>query len=126
VRTAQAVRPEAWYFKAHFYEDPVQPGSLGLEALIQSARALVALEGWLDGIEDPVWEQPILGFPLRWRYRGQVVPLRREVVTEVEALEVDVVAGESVTVKVYGTQWVDGLRIYEVPSFAVRVRAAGR
>jgi hypothetical protein len=39
---------------------------------------------------------------------------------------VDVVAGESVTVKVYGTQWVDGLRIYEVPSFAVRVRAAGR
>jgi hypothetical protein len=104
----------------------VQPGSLGLEALIQSARALVALEGWLDGIEDPVWEQPILGFPLRWRYRGQVVPLRREVVTEVEALEVDVVAGESVTVKVYGTQWVDGLRIYEVPSFAVRVRAAGR
>jgi 3-hydroxymyristoyl/3-hydroxydecanoyl-(acyl carrier protein) dehydratase len=126
VRTAQAVRPEAWYFKAHFYEDPVQPGSLGLEALIQSARALVALEGWLDGIEDPVWEQPILGFPLRWRYRGQVVPLRREVVTEVEALEVDVVAGESVTVKIYGTQWVDGLRIYEVPSFAVRVRAAGR
>jgi 3-hydroxymyristoyl/3-hydroxydecanoyl-(acyl carrier protein) dehydratase len=126
VRTAQAVRPEAWYFKAHFYEDPVQPGSLGLEALIQSARALVALEGWLDGIEDPVWEQPILGFPLRWRYRGQVVPLRREVVTEVEALEVDVVAGESVTVKVYGTQWVDGLRIYEVPSFAVRVRAVGR
>jgi 3-hydroxymyristoyl/3-hydroxydecanoyl-(acyl carrier protein) dehydratase len=126
VRTAQAVRPEAWYFKAHFYEDPVQPGSLGLEALIQSARALVALEGWLDGIEDPVWEQPILGFPLRWRYRGQVVPLRREVVTEVEALEVDVVAGESVTVKIHGTQWVDGLRIYEVPSFAVRVRAAGR
>jgi len=27
--------------------------------------------------------------------------------------------------KVFGTQWVDGLRIYEVPSFAIRVRAGG-
>ena len=46
-----------------------------------------------------------------------------EVVTEVEALKVDIVEGESVTVEIFGTQWVDGLRIYEVPSFAVRVRA---
>ena len=123
IRTAQAVRPDAWYFKAHFFEDPVQPGSLGLEALIQSARALVALQGWIDGIEDPVWEQPIVDHPLEWRYRGQVVPLRGGVVTEVEALDVEIVEGTSVTVRVFGTQWVDGLRIYEVPSFAVRVRS---
>jgi 3-hydroxymyristoyl/3-hydroxydecanoyl-(acyl carrier protein) dehydratase len=126
IRTEQEVRPDAWYFKAHFYEDPVQPGSLGLEALIQSARALVAMEGWLDDIEDPAWEHPIVDFPLKWRYRGQVVPLRKSVVTEVEALEVDRVEGESVTVKVFGTQWVDGLRIYEVPSFAVRVRSGAK
>jgi len=123
IRTFQKIHVDSWYFKAHFYEDPVQPGSLGLEALVQSARALVHLKGWLDGIENPVWEHPIVGFPLAWRYRGQVVPLNDEVVTEVEALEVDVVEGESVTVKVFGTQWVDGLRIYEVPSFAIRVRA---
>ena len=53
----------------------------------------------------------------------QVVPKRDEVVTEVEALKVDIVEGESVTVEIYGTQWVDGLRIYEVPSFAIRVRS---
>jgi acyl transferase domain-containing protein/3-hydroxymyristoyl/3-hydroxydecanoyl-(acyl carrier protein) dehydratase len=123
IRTWQRIHYDAWYFKAHFYEDPVQPGSLGLEALIQSARALVHMKGWLDGIENPVWEHPIVGFPLAWKYRGQVVPKREEVVTEVEALKVEVVEGESVTVEVFGTQWVDGLRIYEVPSFAVRVRA---
>ncbi|MEM7416266.1 MAG: beta-ketoacyl synthase N-terminal-like domain-containing protein [Gemmatimonadota bacterium] len=126
VRTFQRIHPDAWYFKAHFYEDPVQPGSLGLEALVQSARALVHLKGWLEGIEDPVWEHPIVGFPLAWRYRGQVVPTNDEVVTEVEALEVDIVDGESVTVTVFGTQWVDGLRIYEVPSFAVRVRSGAK
>ncbi|MDX1493365.1 MAG: hypothetical protein R3253_04850 [Longimicrobiales bacterium] len=125
IRTYQRIHADAWYFKAHFYEDPVQPGSLGLEALVQSARALVHLKGWLDDIEDPVWEHPIVDFPLAWKYRGQVVPRNDEVITEVEALEVDVVEGESVTVKVFGTQWVDGLRIYEVPSFAIRVRAGG-
>ena len=126
IRTFQQIHVDSWYFKAHFYEDPVQPGSLGLEALVQTARALLTLKGWLDGIEDPVWEQPIIGFPLAWRYRGQVVPTNDEVVTEVEALEVDIVGGESVTLTVYGTQWVDGLRIYEVPSFAIRVRARGK
>lgn len=123
VRTFQEIHASSWYFKAHFYEDPVQPGSLGLEALVQSARALVHLKGWLDGIENPVWEHPIVGHPLAWRYRGQVVPTNNEVVTEVEALEVDIVDGESVTVTIFGTQWVDGLRIYEVPSFAIRVRS---
>lgn len=126
IRTYQKIREDSWYFKAHFYEDPVQPGSLGLEALVQSARALAHLNGLVDGIENPVWEHPIVGFPLEWRYRGQVVPLKEEVVTEVEALEVEVIEGESVTMKIYGTQWVDGLRIYEVPAFAIRVRAGGK
>ena len=125
IRTFQKIHAEAWYFKAHFHEDPVQPGSLGLEALVQSARALMHMKGWLDGIENPVWEHPIVGFPLAWKYRGQVVPSREEVITEVEALEVDIVEGESVTLQIYGTQWVDGLRIYEVPSFALRVRSGG-
>lgn len=121
VRTSQGIFARSWYFKAHFYEDPVQPGSLGLEALVQSARALVHLKGWLDGIENPVWEHPIVGQPVSWRYRGQVVPTNNEVVTEVEALAVEIVEGESITVQIFGTQWVDGLRIYEVPSFAIRV-----
>ena len=30
-----AVDPSAWFFKAHFYQDPVIPGSLGLESLLQ-------------------------------------------------------------------------------------------
>jgi 3-hydroxymyristoyl/3-hydroxydecanoyl-(acyl carrier protein) dehydratase len=121
IRAGQGIFASSWYFKAHFYEDPVQPGSLGLEALVQSARALVHLKGWLDGIENPVWEHPIVGQPISWRYRGQVVPTNKEVVTEVEALDVEIVEGESVTVQIFGTQWVDGLRIYEVPSFAIRV-----
>ena len=29
------VKQEAWFFKAHFFEDPVWPGSLGLESFMQ-------------------------------------------------------------------------------------------
>ena len=29
------VDPNAWFFKAHFLQDPVWPGSLGLEAFLQ-------------------------------------------------------------------------------------------
>jgi 3-hydroxymyristoyl/3-hydroxydecanoyl-(acyl carrier protein) dehydratase len=29
------VDPEFWFFKAHFYQDPVWPGSLGLESFLQ-------------------------------------------------------------------------------------------
>jgi 3-hydroxymyristoyl/3-hydroxydecanoyl-(acyl carrier protein) dehydratase len=125
VRASLKLRPDAWYFEAHFYQDPVQPGSLGLEAMIQAARALMSLQGWLDTLTDPVFEHPVVDEPVAWRYRGQVVPKNQVVVTEVEALKVEIVEGESVTLHYYGTQWVDGLRIYEVPSFAVRVRSGG-
>src|SRR5262249_25082779 len=30
-----AVDPAAWFFQAHFYQDPVWPGSLGLESFLQ-------------------------------------------------------------------------------------------
>src|SRR5207244_12318386 len=42
------VNPEEWFFKAHFYQDPVWPGSLGLEALVQLLKA-VAAERWQLG-----------------------------------------------------------------------------
>jgi 3-hydroxymyristoyl/3-hydroxydecanoyl-(acyl carrier protein) dehydratase len=35
------VDPAEWFFKAHFFQDPVQPGSLGIEALIQLLQWLM-------------------------------------------------------------------------------------
>src|SRR5262249_35338799 len=32
IRGSKAVDPSEWFFKAHFHQDPVWPGSLGLEA----------------------------------------------------------------------------------------------
>ena len=38
------VDPEAWFFKAHFCQDPVWPGSLGLESFVQLLQ-FVAVSG---------------------------------------------------------------------------------
>jgi 3-hydroxymyristoyl/3-hydroxydecanoyl-(acyl carrier protein) dehydratase len=35
VRGSKSVDPREWFFKAHFYQDPVCPGSLGIESFIQ-------------------------------------------------------------------------------------------
>jgi len=35
VRGEKDVSVSEWFFKAHFFQDPVQPGSLGIEALLQ-------------------------------------------------------------------------------------------
>jgi 3-hydroxyacyl-[acyl-carrier protein] dehydratase / trans-2-decenoyl-[acyl-carrier protein] isomerase len=40
------VRPDLWFFKCHFQNDPVMPGCLGLDAMWQMAGFFL---GWLGG-----------------------------------------------------------------------------
>ena len=46
IRGSKEIDPAEWYFKAHFHQDPVCPGSLGIESFIQllkfAARKRVA------------------------------------------------------------------------------------
>ncbi len=44
-RGSKRVDPEEWFFKAHFYQDPVCPGSLGLESFLQLLK-VVAVKRW--------------------------------------------------------------------------------
>jgi acyl transferase domain-containing protein/3-hydroxymyristoyl/3-hydroxydecanoyl-(acyl carrier protein) dehydratase len=99
------VAPGDWYFRAHFFQDPVQPGSLGVEAMV---RLLAHLTG---GTPVPV----LVRRPLVWKYRGQVTPRDRRVVVEVEIVERDgpIVAADA-------WLWVGDTRIYEVSGLAVR------
>ncbi len=116
----QRVDPTAWYFKAHFFQDPVQPGSLGLEALIELLEAFVSLRGAARGIPAPRIVAPAPGATLRWRFRGQVLPTTKRVVSELEITDVAHADG-AVTVTASGSLWADGVRIYEVKGLSLRV-----
>jgi acyl transferase domain-containing protein/3-hydroxymyristoyl/3-hydroxydecanoyl-(acyl carrier protein) dehydratase len=120
IRGRQAVDPNAWYFKAHFYEDPVQPGSLGLDALLQLLERAMVRKGLDEDFAAPRFETPVLGVAMTWKYRGQVTPEAKEVVT---TLDVTSIAREpgAVLATAKASLWVDGLRIYEADGLSARI-----
>jgi 3-hydroxymyristoyl/3-hydroxydecanoyl-(acyl carrier protein) dehydratase/1-acyl-sn-glycerol-3-phosphate acyltransferase len=120
LQAERRVRPDDWYFKAHFFQDPVQPGSLGLEAMLQLVQSLALRRGLHRGLEAPRFEAMALERELSWKYRGQVLPSSDlvRVEAEVKALTSNG-AGRCITAD--GRLWVDGVCIYEAIGLAVRV-----
>ncbi|MHB1425640.1 MAG: type I polyketide synthase, partial [Gemmataceae bacterium] len=109
------VRPEEWFFKAHFYQDPVWPGSLGLEAFLQLLKA-AALQYWPHCGTGRFRACPAK--PHRWRYRGQVVPTSTEVTVQAVFTGRDDAAR---TLTADGFLLVDGLIIYQMNDFSLRI-----
>jgi acyl transferase domain-containing protein/3-hydroxymyristoyl/3-hydroxydecanoyl-(acyl carrier protein) dehydratase len=117
VRAEKDVSPSDWFFQAHFYQDPVQPGSLGLEALVQALQVYAIHSGIADQILDPVF---LLDGPLAWKYRGQVLPANRRIVAEVRIKDVQRTR-DAVVLRAEGWLWVDGVRIYHFTDFGQKV-----
>jgi acyl transferase domain-containing protein/3-hydroxymyristoyl/3-hydroxydecanoyl-(acyl carrier protein) dehydratase len=117
IRATKAVQPEEWFFKAHFYQDPVVPGSLGLESLLQLLKFL-AIQRWGHS-EKTHWEAVAMGVPHEWTYRGQVVPNDRLVTVEAVVTAVDDVEH---LLTADGFLSVDGRVIYGMKQFTVRER----
>lgn len=120
LRAEKDVAARQWFFKAHFYQDPVQPGSLGIEALLQALQALVIELDLGRGLASPRFETQAVGVTMSWKYRGQVIPSNHVVVVDVELTEVREEEGARVVVA-EGSLWVDGKRIYEAKGLAVRL-----
>jgi 3-hydroxymyristoyl/3-hydroxydecanoyl-(acyl carrier protein) dehydratase len=105
------VDPEFWFFKAHFYQDPVWPGSLGLESFLQLLK-FAAWKRWGGGS----WQTVALNRPHSWVYRGQVLPTDREVTVILEVVSVD---DRNRRLTVNGFLTVDGRVIYQMIDFSL-------
>ncbi len=124
VRGTMQVDPSTWFFKAHFYEDPVVPGSLGLESFFQLMKFYAAAR-WRLGTDarfhtpsqrlDAKTFKPV---PHEWVYRGQVVPRDALVTVTAVIREVDD-ATRQLTAE--GFLSVDGRVIYQMKSFTLQV-----
>ncbi|MGQ4599721.1 beta-ketoacyl synthase N-terminal-like domain-containing protein [Nocardia sp. R6R-6] len=122
LRAEKDVDPGEWFFKAHFFQDPVQPGSLGIQALCQLVQFHAIETGLAAGLRSPRFRSAVPGQPLNWKYRGQVTPLTRTVTLEAEIL--DITADDTGPyVVAEGWLWADDIRIYHLPSFAVGIAA---
>ncbi|MEV0466564.1 beta-ketoacyl synthase N-terminal-like domain-containing protein [Nocardia tengchongensis] len=123
VTAEKTVDAGEWFFKAHFFQDPVMPGSLGVEAIVQTVQWLMLEQGLADGLIDPCFDPVALDHRLAWKYRGQVVPADALISVEVEILET-AATPDSRSVVAEAWLWVDGRRIYHLPRLAVVARSA--
>ena len=118
IRGTFDVDPSAWFFAAHFFQDPVIPGSLGLESFLQLVKVL-ARRRWPHLVDTHRWEPIAVGRKHKWFYRGQVVPTDERVT--VEAWVTSIEEGEAPVITAAGFLHVDGRTIYEMRDFALRL-----
>ncbi len=117
IRGLKTVIPDEWFFKAHFYQDPVWPGSLGLEAFLQLLKvAAVKRWGWQPGNH---FETMVLNRPHTWTYRGQVIPTDKKVTIQAVITAIN---DEQRLLEAAGFLIVDGRIIYQMEQFTLRIR----
>ncbi len=117
IRGLKRVDPDEWFFKAHFFQDPVCPGSLGIESFLQLIK-FMALDRWPHFANTHRFEH-VTDKTHSWIYRGQVVPENEEIVVEATVTAVDETPYPSIMAT--GFLKVDGLYIYKMDNFGYRL-----
>lgn len=120
IRGEKDVDVTEWFFKAHFFQDPVQPGSLGIEAMLQLMQAFMLSQDMHQGFRNPAFEPILIAAETEWHYRGQVTP-------EKDLITLDFACAERGTGEgacwILGEArlWVDGLKIYHAAKIGMRI-----
>jgi PfaB family protein len=117
IRGTKTVDPQEWFFNAHFYQDPVCPGSLGIESFIQLLK-YVARERWPQ-LEETHRFGLWTGTHHSWIYRGQILPVNGLVT--VEAVITEIQDGPIPRLLADGFLEVDGLYIYKMDNFGIQL-----
>ncbi|MCY0935118.1 beta-ketoacyl synthase N-terminal-like domain-containing protein [Streptomyces sp. H34-S4] len=115
------IRPDEWYFDCHFHRDPVMPGSLGVEAILQAMRLYVIDKNLAEGIERPRFAMAT-DVEMAWKYRGQILRHDRELNFDVHIKEVRREEGRLLIIADAELS-KPGLRIYELTDVAIEVRS---
>lgn len=110
------IDPQEWFFKAHFFQDPVMPGSLGLEAFIQALKA-AALKLWPNLKNSHHFSAILPNSTHQWLYRGQVAQTNQETTVRAEIKEIG--QGSNPYIKADGFLQADGKVIYELKDFGL-------
>ncbi|MEX5634290.1 beta-ketoacyl synthase [Parafrankia sp. FMc2] len=123
LRAQRPIDPGDWFFARHFHLDPVIPGSLGVEAVLQALQEWAVDAGHADGMARPGFVLPV-GVTLHWKYRGQLLPTDGTFTLEVHISDVSRRPGR-VRVTADASLWKPTMRIYELTDIAIELRDEG-
>ena len=107
--------PQDWFYACHFYEDPVMPGSLGIEAIFQALKVFAQRQS-----NDAAAAEHVTGQKMNWSYRGQVLPHHRQMQVEVHFHKTQTI-GKTELFTGDASLWADDSRIYEVRNMALAI-----
>ena len=121
IYSERKLRPADWFFKCHFYQDPVMPGSLGVESVMQALQVFALNQDLGAQFISPRFTQ--IEDIIVWKYRGQMNPD-----IDLMAIEVHITKIEKKTDKVTlvgdASLWKDKIRIYEIKDIALCIEEA--
>lgn len=120
LRSEKDVRPDAWFFRAHFFQDPVQPGSLGIEAMCQLLQFHLLDGGAAAGVPRPRFEPVLPDRETAWTYRGQITPAHRLIRVDMDIVESGTDERGPYAVA-DASLWGDDTCIYRVRGLGMRV-----
>jgi len=117
----KTVVKEDWFFSCHFWNDPVMPGSLGVESMFQAIEAYCIHENVAAkfGIKSPAFNE--CAGKTQWKYRGQLTPKNDQMDCEVHIKSIEADGKGGVEVVADGFLFVDRLRVYATTSLRLRI-----
>ena len=107
-----------WFFRYHFHQDPVMPGSLGVEAIIELMQTYALKKDLGKDFANPRFIAPMT--LVKWKYRGQITPINKQMSLDVHITDIIKTDGE---IRLVGDANLskDGLRIYEVKDIVLSI-----
>lgn len=107
-----------WFFRYHFHQDPVMPGSLGVEAIIELMQTYALKNDLGKDFTNPRFIAPTT--LVKWKYRGQITPINKQMSLDVHITDIIKTDGE---IRLVGDANLskDGLRIYEVKDIVLSI-----
>ncbi|MDX2814309.1 beta-ketoacyl synthase N-terminal-like domain-containing protein [Streptomyces sp. PA03-5A] len=119
LRGHRSIRPDDWYFSCHFHRDPVMPGSLGVEALLQGLQVYAVEAGLTDGLVNPRFALAS-GAEMTWSYRGQILRTDPDMEFDVHVKEVRREPGRILLLG-DASVWKSTLRIYRLGDIGIEI-----
>jgi len=111
------IDPADWFYPCHFYQDPVMPGSLGVESILQAMQVYALRRDLGARFKSPVFTQRV-NHRIIWKYRGQLVPGDELMSIEIHVKKVAHTAAR-VCVEADASLWKNEIRIYEITAAAI-------
>jgi PfaB family protein len=122
IHATKFVKPYDWFFTCHFYQDPVMPGSLGVESILQAMQVFALQQDLGKDFRSPKFVQ-VPNHKTVWKYRGQILSSVEEMHLEIHIKTIEKRA-EQLVIIADAFLWNDKMRIYQVTDIALGIEEA--